>query len=724
MHPSYDQSIADALADVLPAQFRQDIPVLAQVLTAARDGAKASVVTTTLREALMALQGRTLQTQGDSITVGNISGEGIAIGHGAQATVIRIYVPRTAEEERAWRNRSHMLEKVRNYWIEGFLRQSLHKIALIDLEMRYALDALDSPWEMLVQSPDRPRELVPLGSTIADVFDTFGGEMLILGAPGSGKTTMLLELVRSLIERAQQDETHPLPVVFHLSSWAAQHSPLFDWLVEELRVRYQISHKVAAAWLGNNQLLPLLDGLDEVQREHRDACVEAINMFHETYGPTKLLVCSRIADYTMLTTKLRLQGAIMLQTLTEQQIEASLQQLGPQSAIARSVLRQLQDSAQRHNDVAAQELMRTPLILSIALLAYQGASDSPMPPADVAPAEQQRHLFATYVERMLERRGRHAMYTPEQTKHWLIWLAARMVEQGQTIFYLEKLQPEGTLSRLQQRQFDQIAGTLRGILIGIAVGSFASILIALLAFVWKGFGATIGLRGALAFTLGSIGLFSLFYAMVGFVAASKPGVERIHLIEELSWTHKNMIRALRYGIGAGILGVLVGIVRYGWLGIIPGLATGVALWALILGKEISTGESSPEVRVRPNQGIWTSAGNALKLSLIAAISLGLSIGFNLSIDQEPVFAALIGTCVGIGVGVFAALFYGAETYLKHFLLRFILYRQGHIPRDYSAFLDYAAERILLRKVGGGYIFVHRTLLEYFADLEEDAQPRH
>jgi hypothetical protein len=33
------------------------------------------------------------------------------------------------------------------------------------------------------------------------------------------------------------------------------------------------------------------------------------------------------------------------------------------------------------------------------------------------------------------------------------------------------------------------------------------------------------------------------------------------------------------------------------------------------------------------------------------------------------------------------------------------------------FLDYAAERILLRKVGGGYIFVHRLLLEYFALLD-------
>ena len=36
-------------------------------------------------------------------------------------------------------------------------------------------------------------------------------------------------------------------------------------------------------------------------------------------------------------------------------------------------------------------------------------------------------------------------------------------------------------------------------------------------------------------------------------------------------------------------------------------------------------------------------------------------------------------------------------------------------------LHYAADRIFLRKVGGGYIFIHRMLMEYFAALE--AEPR-
>lgn len=141
------------------------------------------------------MQGKTLNIQGDSITVGNITGEGIAIEHGAQATVIRIYVPRTEAQRREWRNRSRMLEKVRAQWVDGFLRQSLRENPLIKLSMRYSPDALEHPWEMLVQFPDRPRTLVPPGRTIADVFDAFGGELLILGTPGTGKTTELLNLM-------------------------------------------------------------------------------------------------------------------------------------------------------------------------------------------------------------------------------------------------------------------------------------------------------------------------------------------------------------------------------------------------------------------------------------------------------------------------------------------------------------------------------------------------
>ena len=61
---------------------------------------------------------------------------------------------------------------------------------------------------------------VPNGIHMRTIFDQFDQTLLLLGAPGSGKTTLLLELARDLIERAENDSDHPMPVVFNLSSWA------------------------------------------------------------------------------------------------------------------------------------------------------------------------------------------------------------------------------------------------------------------------------------------------------------------------------------------------------------------------------------------------------------------------------------------------------------------------------------------------------------------------
>ena len=77
--------------------------------------------------------------------------------------------------------------------------------------------------------------------------------------------------------------------------------------------------------------------------------------------------------------------------------------------------------------------------------------------------------------------------------------------------------------------------------------------------------------------------------------------------------------------------------------------------------------------------------------------------------------AAAGELGGGPVGVLVSgLFFGWRACLQHLLLRLLLWRGDLAPLDYVRFLDYAAERVLLRKVGGGYIFLHRTLMEWFA----------
>ncbi len=83
---------------------------------------------------------------------------------------------------------------------------------------------------------------------------------------------------------------------------------------------------------------------------------------------------------------------------------------------------------------------------------------------------------------------------------------------------------------------------------------------------------------------------------------------------------------------------------------------------------------------------------------------------------EPIFGLLFGLFLGCVFGLIFGLFGGGDAFIQHFALRWFLWRAGYLPWKYPRFLDYAVECILLRKVGGGYIFIHRLLLEYFAEL--------
>jgi hypothetical protein len=249
-----------------------------------------------------------------------------------------------------------------------------------------------------------------------------------------------LELTRDLLDRAEQDPADPIPVVFNLSSWATRRQSLDKWLVEELRDRYDVPRSIGRAWVRDEQVLPLLDGLDEVARTHRAACVEAINAFRDQHGLLPMAVCSRVADYEELGRQLRLQQAVLVQPLTRKQVTAFLKESGRPLAGVRAALR---------DDPQLWELLESPLLLGVVSLAYQG-----MPAAAVramgSADERRQHLFAAYVARMLERRGGSTSSPPARTLGWLGWLARSMRAHNQSVFYLEQLQPDWLPSRRQQ----------------------------------------------------------------------------------------------------------------------------------------------------------------------------------------------------------------------------------------------------------------------------------
>ena len=88
----------------------------------------------------------------------------------------------------------------------------------------------------------------------------------------------------------------------------------------------------------------------------------------------------------------------------------------------------------------------------------------------------------------------------------------------------------------------------------------------------------------------------------------------------------------------------------------------------------------------------------------------------LDLRPSKVVGLVVGLVVGPIVGLGFGLVFGGDDVIQHWVLRFLLWRKRFAPLRYVRFL--AAERVFLRKVGGGYIFIHRMLMEHFAKLYE------
>jgi DNA polymerase III delta prime subunit len=608
--------------------------------------------------------------------------------------------PLTQQE---YRQRKVLLNKVKEYWVKGVLETSLHARALIELGLQERPDLVQRSFSGVEEFSQPPGQALPDNSSAATVFDQMGEgrTLLILGEPGSGKTITLLKLAEDLIARTGENLSQPIPVVFNLSSWARKPQPIEKWLMQELLEKYQVSTALGKTWVETESLILLLDGLDEVKVEQRNACVQALNQFMQTHGTTELIICCRIQDYQALAERLMLRSAICIQPLTSDQIDQYFEQAGEQLESLKEVLRQ---------DEELQELATSPLILSVMSLAYQGSKLEDIIQGGT-PEEYRQRLFDTYIDRMFQRRGTTQHYLPEQSRHWLVWLAQRMTTSSQTVFLIERLQASWLSNREQRISYGLVSACIGGVSVclmsGMCIGLIGKFR----------FSATVGTKLGLISGLVS-GLVS------GLIVGSQA---EINSFETLKWSWQaakaNLASALRYGLLGGTVVFLLFELLFGaedtW---INGMINGT-VWGLLAGviSELISGLRGPQIQRSnyPNQGIKRSLQNAL--------IIGISIGLMFGLIGGPMSRLLTGLRDGLifwpSIVLIGSLIGGGADCIRHFALRLIIYWAGYSPWNYARFLDYAADRLFLQKVGGGYIFVHRMLLEHFAAMPLEQEKR-
>jgi eukaryotic-like serine/threonine-protein kinase len=659
------------------------------------------------------------------------------------------------KDRRAW-----LIGQVRSIWIAGVLEQRLKDLAFIDLRLAPAADGSGVVPAALAAALAAPGAR-GVGPSVAELFEALGESLLLLGSPGSGKTITMLALMERLLLRAESERAYPIPMFLPLASWAGPQLPLARWLEDELARVYLLPRELYRHLLDARGVVLLLDGLDEVRPEQREACVAAIDRFRRDHGCRVLLSCrSRVMQ--ALQPGVVIGPAVELQPLDDEQVRDVLAQAGSGLAAVRAALER---EAPGHGPDGEgrgtlAELARSPLMLSIIMESYNGLASDELP-AFGSPEAQRRHLLDSFLDRTLGRKD-HAPFPEHRTRDALAWLAHQLQRNNQPLFFLDQLQPSWLNAREARHTYallDRFGGAvLAGLLLALA---YLAVIVAygllhrLGAAYWSGLlpdALLIGLVGALlgglfgglierrsaddpephpqlrervvgwvsgGLVLGLAGLAvtaegptALMCGLVGALAGAlmgRPalGVRPIVLVEERRWSWRRTLHLLPVYLSAGVVvGTLIGLaVRRvdGLLGpLLPPIAASVVaglLTGALASVIFGVTYRDDKAKADPNQGIWRSGRNALRSSLEGAVGGAL---FGALVMAGPIswlLTALIG-------GLLGALACGGGAIISHVALRLAIWRHTPFPLHGAHFLEHGAERGLLQRVGGGYQFVH------------------
>lgn len=674
--------------------------------------------------------------------------------------------------------RQILLDLVQKSWIEGVLEKSLHLEHMIELGLEKHFDAV-TVTEAKSLNQDNQVLLLPEGTRAIDIFGELENKrtMLILGEAGAGKTTALLEIARELINDARVDNTLPIPVILNLSSWGAdrQQKSLDKWLVEELHRFYQFPRFICESLIKNQQLLLLLDGLDEIgaldednQDKQRQACILTINQFLRNYERTEMVVCCRIGEYNLTPEKIDCQCAVLYKSITPAQANRYLDDNQDTLPGVKVLFPE---------DLTIQSLVENPLTLNMMTFAYQEKSREDL--AGIKSfSEREKNLLDTYIEEKFKRDKSGDSYSDKKAKHWLTWLAQRMLQQpkqSKQIFLIEQIQPDWLQKGIDAWIYFMgvllIWGVIAGLIGVLHFGTqvtddlgeqisftfpaiIAGITSSLIHLVLSNFFIQIMPRSInrnIPHCISGI-LSGLIYVLIAapWVYAIAQGIfvekwtkivsplvvdgvclavllSRFRIEIGIIDTVKTSWKQARiYAMGGLVLGSIYILCR--WLFtdrynsndvvyIVSVISTEVALFTLLPGLVgfLDKGVSFSQTII-PNQGIWRSAKNAF---LFFCIFFPVGMFCGLRYDDGGIHETI---SIGLAVGLIAGMAGGKGfvcagfVLIQHFMLRVILWLRGFAPWNYARFLDYAVERGFLRKVGGGYIFIHRMLMEHFAQM--------
>lgn len=259
--------------------------------------------------------------------------------------------------------------------------------------------------------------------------------LVITGAPGSGKTVLAIDLILGLLEKRAPDD--PVPVRVSAAAWDPGMG-VEDLLVNHLMQTFRLREVTARALVDAHLVLPVIDGLDEMDRIDEPGydsaagrALDELNRYQDCRNKASVILTCRTGQYQALTrdhAQARDAAHVDLVPVSPAQASKFITDAAGRSQVSRwqPVLH-----AVNQPDRPLAQALTTPWQLTLAVTVYQERStngDYVRDPADLAayddPDDIHRHLLEKFIPASVAKAPHNPdRYRPDQVHKWLTVLA-------------------------------------------------------------------------------------------------------------------------------------------------------------------------------------------------------------------------------------------------------------------------------------------------------------
>jgi NACHT domain len=274
---------------------------------------------------------------------------------------------------------------------------------------------------------------------ITALFDRLpSGRLVVLGAPGAGKTVIALKLV-TFIATSRKDGS--LAVLLPLASWNCEKLSFLEWAVECLAQSYPkpmacAGKERAKELLESGRVVFILDGLDELPPELRSETIQQLNQ--QLSSDIRVVLTCRSTEYEQTGYVLNEAAVVEIQPLDQPTICRYLE-LATQSPRDSQKWESLLAELERDPACPLAQALDTPLMLWLARTVYIGTAAKPnilistRPDGEKlfpTPDSIRNHLLdrvipAEYAKIMVDG-AKRLRYSGKNAERWLTFLAVQL----------------------------------------------------------------------------------------------------------------------------------------------------------------------------------------------------------------------------------------------------------------------------------------------------------